>query len=192
MAEKIHLIAIFENFSNLICSNLNEIMSRGFVKEDDQEEAPFIPPRAALPAGVINYVTPAGLQELRVERDQLGLERTNLLAENETERRRALAVIDGKMNLLQERINSARVLEPSEQPGDEVRFGAEVKLKNLQKNTLQKFKIVGIDEANVKKQKIAFVAPIARAVTGKKIGEIAEFKLGNEVRELEILEINYE
>ena len=27
-------------------------MSRGFVKEEDQEEAPIIPPRAALPAGV--------------------------------------------------------------------------------------------------------------------------------------------
>ncbi|MGV3636407.1 MAG: transcription elongation factor GreA, partial [Flavobacteriales bacterium] len=27
-------------------------MSRGFVREDDQEEAPFIPPRAPLPEGV--------------------------------------------------------------------------------------------------------------------------------------------
>ncbi|GHA31177.1 transcription elongation factor GreB [Salinimicrobium marinum] len=167
-------------------------MSRGFVKEDDQEEAPFIPPRASLPAGVINYVTPEGLQQLLEERNKLELERTNLVAENDTERRRAMAVIDGKMNLLQERINSARVLHPSEQPDDEVRFGAEVRLKDLQKNILQKFKIVGIDEADVRKQKIAFVAPIARAVTGKKIGEVAEFKLGNEVRELEVLGINYE
>jgi transcription elongation factor GreB len=42
-------------------------MSRGFVKEDDQEEAPIIPPRAALPNGVTNYVTPNGLQELKTE-----------------------------------------------------------------------------------------------------------------------------
>lgn len=167
-------------------------MSRGFVKEDDQEEAPFIPPRAALPSGVINYVTPSGLQELLEERKELEQKRINLKAENDTERRRALAVIDGKVNLLQDRINSARVLDPSEQPDDKVRFGAEVSLKFLQKNAFQKFQIVGIDEADVKKQKIAFVAPIARAVTGKKRGEVAEFKLGNELRKLETLDINYE
>ena len=167
-------------------------MSRGFVKEDDQEEAPFIPPRAALPAGAINYVTPRGMQKLLEERKQLDLARTNLEAENDTERRRALAVIDGKMNLLQERINSARVLDPVEQPEDEVRFGAKVKLRYLNKNQIQEFRIVGIDEANVREQKIAFVAPIARAVTGKKMGEVAEFRLGNELRELEILDISYE
>ena len=43
-------------------------MSRGFVKEEDQEEAPFIPPRAALPAGVTNYVTPLGLKALQREK----------------------------------------------------------------------------------------------------------------------------
>ena len=32
-------------------------MSRGFVKEDDQEEIPIVPPRANLPEGVPNYVT---------------------------------------------------------------------------------------------------------------------------------------
>lgn len=42
-------------------------MSRGFVKEDDQEEAPIIPPRAALPSGQTNYVTPNGLKELKEE-----------------------------------------------------------------------------------------------------------------------------
>lgn len=167
-------------------------MSRGFVKEDDQEEAPFIPPRASLPPGVINYVTPAGLQQLQKERKELEEERTNLKAENDTERRRTLAVIDGKLNLLQDRINSARVLNPSEQPTDEVRFGAVVSLKDLQKKIIQKFQIVGIDEADVKKQKIAFVAPIARALTGKRVGEVVEFNLGKEVRKLEVLEINYE
>jgi len=42
-------------------------MSRGFVKEEDQEEPVIIPPRAAIPDGVTNYVTPNGLQELQLE-----------------------------------------------------------------------------------------------------------------------------
>jgi len=39
-------------------------MSRGFVKEDDQEEVPMVPRRAFLPEGVTNFVTPNGLNEL--------------------------------------------------------------------------------------------------------------------------------
>jgi transcription elongation factor GreB len=43
-------------------------MSRGFVKEDDQEDVPMVPPRAHLPAGIPNYVTQAGMDELLAER----------------------------------------------------------------------------------------------------------------------------
>ncbi|MBZ9629880.1 GreA/GreB family elongation factor [Salegentibacter sp. LM13S] len=164
-------------------------MSRGFVKEDDQEEAPMIPPRAALPTGEINYVTPNGLKELKKEEAELTEERANLDKENDTERRRAQAVIDGNLKLLRERINTARILDPKDQPGDEVRFGAVVEFK--QNGNTQKFQIVGVDEADVKKQKIAFVAPIAKAVTGKKVGDKIDFKLGEETRKLEILKIAY-
>ncbi|MDT0641777.1 GreA/GreB family elongation factor [Zunongwangia sp. F363] len=166
-------------------------MSRGFVKEEDQEEAPIIPPRAALPAGATNYVTPAGMQQLQEEKKELEQERASLNMKDETEKRRAQAVIDGKLKLLNERINSARVLQPKEQAQDEVRFGAEVEYLDLDKNQEQKFQIVGVDEANVKNRKIAFVAPIARALTGKKAGETAEFKLGPEVRKLKVQKINY-
>ncbi len=164
-------------------------MSRGFVKEDDQEEAPMIPPRAALPAGETNYVTPNGLKELKNEEEKLINERANLEKGNETERRRAQAVIDGNLKLLRERIHTARVLDPKDQPEDEVRFGAVVEFK--QNGNTQKFQIVGVDEADVKKQKIAFVAPIAKAVTGKKVGDKVDFKLGEETRKLEILKITY-
>lgn len=166
-------------------------MSRGFVKEEDQEEAPFIPPRAALPAGVTNYVTPKGLQQLLEEREKLEEERAELQTSSETEKRRASAVIDGKLNLLNERIHSARVLDPKEQPQDEVRFGALVDIRDSKAGQLQKFQIVGVDEANVKQQKISFVAPIVRAIIGKKIGEVAEFQLGNEKKELRIENITY-
>lgn len=164
-------------------------MSRGFVKEDDQEEAPIIPPRAALPAGETNYVTPNGLKELKNEEEALIEERANLDKQNDTERRRAQAVIDGKLKLLRERISTARLLKPEDQPADEVRFGALVEL--LQNGNKLEFQIVGVDEANVKKQKIAFVAPIAKAVTGKKVGDKVDFKLGEEIRKLEILKITY-
>jgi len=46
-------------------------MSRGFVKEDDQEEIPIVPPRADLPEGVTNYVTQVGMNELLTEKQMM-------------------------------------------------------------------------------------------------------------------------
>lgn len=164
-------------------------MSRGFVKEGDQEEIPVIPPRSALPPGVTNYVTSGGLEELLAEQQALQAEKDNLALENETEQRIATTVLNGKMNLLQERVNSAVVLTPDDAQRDAVRFGATVTLKVVGTNQTQKFQIVGVDEADIQKQKIAFVAPIAVAVTGKKVGEVAELRLGREVRKLQVVEI---
>lgn len=53
-------------------------MSRGFVKEDDQEDIPLVPPRADLPAGVENFVTEKGLEYLLEEREQLLKEQESL------------------------------------------------------------------------------------------------------------------
>ena len=164
-------------------------MSRGFVKESDQEELPIIPPRAPLPAGTTNYVTPGGMRLLEAERDTLKAERDRLPTDNEEERRRSATVIDGKLALLSQRMASARVIDPATQPSEEVRFGATVSLRQSGKK--QTFQIVGVDEANVREKKISFTAPIARAVTGLWVGETAEFRLGKEVRQLEILQISY-
>ena len=166
-------------------------MSRGFVKESDQETLPIIPPRAPLPAGATNYVTPRGMIALEAERRELEAEKSNLPGDNEDERRRAATVIDGKLNLLIQRITSARILRPEEQPQDEVRFGATVKVRQQPGNRVTEFQIVGVDEADVKAKKISFTAPIAQAVTGLRVGERADFRLGKETRKLEVLDITY-
>jgi transcription elongation factor GreB len=166
-------------------------MSRGFVKEGDQEETPIIPPRAALPAGATNYVTPTGMKLLQTEREQLENERANLATTHEQQRRIELAVLNGKLDLLNERIASARILDPATQPKDEVRFGATVTYKISTAPTPQKFQIVGVDEADVAKRKIAFVAPIAVALTGHKVGDVAPFNMGGKATALEVVSIEY-
>ncbi|WP_203294252.1 GreA/GreB family elongation factor [Luteirhabdus pelagi] len=165
-------------------------MSRGFVKEGDQEEPVVIPPRAALPDGATNYVTPQGLQQMMDEKEELLKERAEVSG-SETEIRRTHTLLDGKLALLKERITSARVIDPSDQPEDEVRFGATVTY--LLKNSKQPvtITIVGVDEADVKKKKIAFVAPIAKALSGAKVGEEVTFQLGNEARTLTVKNIEY-
>jgi len=170
-------------------------MSRGFVKEEDQEEAPFIPPRADLPKGMINYVTPLGYEQLIAEKNELETELSKITVTDEKERRHLTAVLTGKLNLLNERIISARILDPKDQPQDEVRFGARVKFRIIegdQKGSQREFQVVGVDEADIKKNKIAFFAPVARVITGKKVGEVAEFRRGANIQKFEITGIVYD
>ncbi|MBK8500402.1 MAG: GreA/GreB family elongation factor [Flavobacteriales bacterium] len=163
-------------------------MSRGFVKEDDQEEAPFIPPRAALPDGVTNYVTPRGMRLLLAERTQLEKERADAQG-SEDDRRRAKAEIDGRLALLNERIVTARPVEPGTEPPLDVRFGVRVTVaysSGPQQGTERIFAIVGVDEASVAEQRIAFTAPIVRALMGKRVGEHVNVILGPAQQELEV------
>lgn len=154
-------------------------MSRGFVREDDQEEAPFIPPRAPLPDGVANYVTPRGLDQLVQERAAL-LEERAAAGGSDEERRRTQAEIDGRLALLQERISTARVVATAADDG-EVRFGNTVTLTHLNgpmKDQQHRWTIVGVDEASVKEHRIAFTAPLARALMGHRAGDVVEMPAG--------------
>lgn len=170
-------------------------MSRGFVKEEDQEEAPLIPPRAALPAGVDNYVTPQGYQAMQEEKEAMEATRKANPEKDETEKRRLNMMLDGKMRLLEERLATARIVKMEEQPQGEVRFGAKVKIKHLSGGPLQgktmTLRIVGVDEANLKEQKIAFVAPLAQSLMGAQPGEERILQLGTEQRRIKVIDLHY-
>ncbi|MBL3658713.1 GreA/GreB family elongation factor [Fulvivirga sp. 2943] len=167
-------------------------MSRGFVKEEDQEEIPMVPPRADLPAGATNYVTRNGMDLLLEEREELIKERDNIDSVNENEKRIATNFINAKLNLLNERINSAKIVPIEDQYADEVRFGATVTLKIKGVSKLQKYQIVGVDEADINKGKIAFISPIARLLIEKKVGEEAVLKLAKGERVFEVKAISYD
>lgn len=164
-------------------------MSRGFVKEDDQEEIPIVPPRADLPEGVTNYVTQIGMDELLEEKQSLIDEKENLEVTNESDRRIAVNHINAKLQLLLNRINTAKIIDVDQQPKDEVRFGAQLTLSIGNNPKLQHYQIVGVDEANIAKGKISFISPLAKALISKKVGEKAVLKIGNEERFFEIVDI---
>jgi len=169
-------------------------MSRGFVKEDDQEEIPLVPPRAFLPEGVPNYVTAEGMQALLDEKQELLDEKKTLDTINEKEKRIAINHINAKLQLLNERILSAQIMESDKPENDtnEVRFGALVKLRIEATKKEQIFRIVGVDEANISKGKISFISPLAKALINKKKGEQAVLALEQGKRLFTILDVEYE
>ena len=140
-------------------------MSRGFIKEGDQEEIPRVPMRAYLPEGVPNFVTKEGLEALKAELKSLENERSkvgdNYIMGN---------FIEAKMKLLIGRINSAVEVDLSKANKDTVSFGAWVRFNG------RVVRIVGVDEADVDKGLISFISPLAKSLMGKKEGDIIGLK----------------
>jgi len=166
-------------------------MSRGFVKEGDQEEIPMVPPRAHLPEGATNYVTQAGMNELLAEKEKLVSEKENLNKVSENEKRIALNHINAKLYLLNNRIDTAIVVHLDEQPQNEIRFGARVTLKIEEAKKIKTLQIVGVDEADVSKGKISFISPLANELIDKKMGDKVVLKRPGKDIVYEIMHITY-
>ena len=171
-------------------------MSKAFTKDDDSAAEPvLIPPRAPLPEGVANYVTPRGLQLLRAEHQELERERTEVEQQtDEAERRRALSAVSARLAALESRLRSAVLVDSAAHPREEVRFGASVTVRSAA-GAVRTYEIVGVDEARTGEgrgvHKIAFIAPLARALLGRRAGDVATVKTPRGEDDLEILSIDY-
>ena len=166
-------------------------MSRGFVKEDDQEEVPIVPQRAYLPEGMPNFVTRTGMDQLLVEKEALINEKENPGITDENERRISLNYINAKLQLLNNRITGARIVDLKEQPQSEIRFGATVTIRAEASGNIQIFQITGVDEANIARGKISFISPLAKALINKKAGDRITLKRDREDIVFEIMDIAY-
>ncbi|TXD49440.1 GreA/GreB family elongation factor [Polaribacter sp. IC073] len=166
-------------------------MSRGFVKEDDQEEIPFVPPRAHLPFGVDNYITANGLKELKEEQKILIEEQKTLISQSNEINRVQINFLSSKLSLLEDRINSAKIINLKSQPQSEIHFGATITLFKFEENCECQYQIVGVDEANVSKNKISFLSPLAKVLRSKKIGDVITLKTPKGSRDMKINSIQY-
>jgi transcription elongation factor GreB len=166
-------------------------MSRGFVKEDDQEDVPMVPQRAFLPEGVTNFVTPSGMNQLLAERQILENEKNNLNNSNENEKRIELNYINAKLQLLNNRITEAKVVNLNEQSQNEIRFGAIITLKSEASENIQISQIVGVDEADISKGKVSFLSPLARVLINKKTGDKIILKQAGKDIVFEVIGISY-
>lgn len=168
-------------------------MSRAFTKDEAPEDAIVVPPRAPLPAGVPNYVTPRGDRLLREEKATLEAERSRLGAATDleaTERMRQIAAVTERLSLLQQRLARTQVVDPARPSTETVRFGAHVVLTSGD-GSERRFQIVGVDEAEPEANRVAFTSPIARAVTGKRVGDVAELTTASGTEQLVIHAIRY-
>lgn len=160
-------------------------MSRAFVKED-RADAPLIVPRVPLPEGTPNYVTARGLSLLRAELASLEQERARHLSSGEGD-----PGFGERIAELEARIGAAVLVDPRTLPQDEVRFSARVTLRSAAR-VERRYRIVGVDEAEPSSGRIAFIAPLARSLLGRRLGDVVLLKTAGVEEEFEIAAIDYE
>ncbi|UCH74134.1 MAG: transcription elongation factor GreB [Rhodospirillales bacterium] len=182
-------------------------MSKAFTKETDSEIEDDLPDEPdPLPAGRKNYITPAGLERLRAELNELWtVERPKVVevvawAAGNGDRsengdyiygKKRLREIDRRVRHLRKRIEIAEVVDPRRQTRrDRVFFGATVTYADGSDRE-RTVRIVGIDEARSQDGEISWVSPVARALLRAEEGDIVEVRTPAGTEELEVLEIRY-
>jgi transcription elongation GreA/GreB family factor len=142
-------------------------MSRAFTREEDSENAiagigerPVSPHR--------NLVTENGLALIEAELARLRAELASAEAGSDRER---MALMSRDLRYWTARRENAEVSTP-EAGSDVVRFGMTVSLE-AEDGGVANWKIVGEDEADPSSGSISHVSPMARALFGKKVGDVA-------------------
>jgi transcription elongation factor GreB len=191
-------------------------MSKAFVNEDagadddldndlldDAEDDGAAKP--SVPKGAKNYITQKGMDVLKAElHELLTVERPKLVetvawAASNGDRsenadyiygKRRLREIDRRMRYLQKRLDIAEVVDPVQQKGDKVLFGATVTV--LDENEKERvYKIVGVDETDAKTGKVSWISPIGQALLQAKEGDAVTLKTPKGEEGLEILKIQF-
>jgi transcription elongation GreA/GreB family factor len=160
-------------------------LSVAFTKEESAETASetLLPDRpiSANP----NLVTENGLKALELQlRDAREAYEAAQKIEDVNERRRLSAIPLRDARYFSERLRTAQLV-PDPVSTDVVAFGSTVTFSRAD-GRVQKFRIVGEDEADPKAGSVSFASPVAKSLLGKTVGEV----VGSGSQELEIIAIS--
>ena len=100
-------------------------------------------------------------------------------------------MIMAHIRLLEDWIGRAEVIDPASLSGDTIKFGATVKLFDLDKEAELVYQIVGEDEADLKERRISFRSPLGRALIGRTEGEEIQVTTPGGLREYEITSVEF-
>jgi transcription elongation GreA/GreB family factor len=160
-------------------------LSVAFTKEDSAETASeiLLPDRPVSPHP--NLVTETGLKALELQLHQAReAYETAQKTEDVNERRRQAAAPLRDVRYFAARVRTAQVIT-NPTSTDTVVIGSTVTFRRHD-GRVQKYRIVGEDEADPKTGSISFVSPVARILMGKAVGDV----VGTADQELEIISIS--
>jgi transcription elongation factor GreA len=153
----------------------------------------------------VTYITKEGLRKLQEELEQLRTVERPAISQMIAEARdkgdlsenaeydaakEAQGMLEMKIAKLEDTIASARIIDESRIDTDKVQILNRVKIKNTLNGSLMQYILVAESEANIKEGKLSVGTPIAKALLGKKVGDIVEVQVPSGVVKFEIIDIS--
>lgn len=99
--------------------------------------------------------------------------------------------IEGRVQEINSKIARAQIIDPATIETDKIVFGATVKLEADETGEKITYQIVGVDEADIKKNKISITSPVARSLIGKKEGDEVEVNAPKGKIVYSVIEVKY-
>lgn len=99
--------------------------------------------------------------------------------------------IEGRIRELESKLSRAEVIDITKLSGTSVKFGCTVTLCDESTDDEVTYKIVGVDEANIKKNLLSVGSPLARVLIGREAGDEVKLITPSGTKEYEILEVRY-
>lgn len=161
-------------------------MSRAFVNEDAGNDRPDLP-ELPVPPGP-NIVTPRGLATLQARIAQRQADLAALKARLDRLDKLPEAAAERDLRWLEARLKAAVVIDPANHDLTEVAFGLAVTVADADGHETT-YEIVGEDEADAPRHRIAPNSPLARALLGAQVGDVVTWKRPSGALELEITRI---
>jgi len=157
-------------------------------------------------------LTARGAEHLRLELDRLKrVERPRIIAAIAEARahgdlkenaeyhaaREEQGFTEGRIKDIEGKLSNAHIVDVTDehtraQANGNVIFGATVDVLEIDKDEEHSFRIVGEDEADSKNGMISIKSPIARALIGKTVDDVASVDTPGGIREFEIIAVRYE
>lgn len=135
---------------------------------------------------MISHDRPAAAQAIAEARDKGDLSEN---AEYDAARE-AQGLLEMRIAQLENTLSKARIIDETKIDTSKVQILSRVKLLNHNVKREVEYTIVSENEANLREGKLAIGTPIAKALLGKKVGEIVEVQVPAGMLKLEILNIS--
>ena len=100
-------------------------------------------------------------------------------------------MIEAKIREYDAKLALAEVIDPTKLSGDRVQFGATVTIEDADTGETSIYTIVGEHEADIKKRRISLVAPVARGLLGKRVGDDVTITTPKGKREFTIASVEW-
>ena len=99
--------------------------------------------------------------------------------------------VEGRIAELEDKTSRAEIIDPSKLVGDHIMFGATVTIADCDDDSEKVYQIVGEMESDIAAAKIAVTSPIARALIGKKTGDVVEVHSPGGTKDYEVVDIQF-